>query len=162
MAQVTAKLNNYRQSPRKVRLVANFVKGRSVSDAIAQLTLLPKRAAGPVMKLVSSAVANAKQAGYSEDQLTVENLTVDKGAIMYRRRARARGRAMPIRKRTSHLMVTLKAPDAAEKKEVKKLPAKKAAAKPAAKKAAPAKKAPAKKAVAKKAPAKKVVKKETK
>ena len=158
MAQVKAKLNNYRQSPRKVRLVANFVKGRNVNDAIAQLTLLPKRASGPVAKLVSSAIANAKQAGYKEEELTVLNLTVEKGSIMYRRRARARGRAMPIRKRTSHLEITLQAPD----KEVKKPAAKKAVAKkapakkPVAKKTATApKKAPAKKAAPKTKTAKK-------
>jgi len=136
MAHVTAKLSNYRQSPRKVRLVAEYVKGKAVGDALARLALLPKRAADPVMKLVASAVANAKTAGYNEADLKVLNLTVDEGAILYRRMPRARGRAAPIRKRTSHLKVTLLAPDAvkpAEEKKAKKAPAKKAEAKKAEK-----------------------------
>ncbi len=166
MAHVTATLSNYRQSPRKVRLVANYVKGKTVAQALAQLSLLPKRASDPVAKLVSSALANAKNAGYNESDLKVLNLTVDEGAILYRRRARARGRAAPIRKRTSHLKVTLLAPDMVkEAKEEKKTkaPAKKAEtkakAKPTTKKPV-AKKAAPKKTSTKKAETK--TKKETK
>lgn len=160
MAHVKATLSNYRQSPRKVRLVADFVKGKTVTDAMARLSLLPKRASGPVQKLVASALANAKNAGYSEADLKVLNFTVDEGAILYRRRARARGRAAPIRKRTSHLTVTLLAPDLVKpvKEEKKKAEIKKAA--PKVKEAKTEKKPAAKKAPVKK-PASKS-KKETK
>jgi len=130
MSHITAKLSNYRQSPRKVRLVASFVKGKTVSDALARLELLPKRASDVVKKLVDSAVSNAKQKGFEEKDLIVRNFTVDEGVIMYRRRARARGSASPIRKRTSHLLVTLEAKDAEAKPKAAKTakaPAKKVA-----------------------------------
>jgi len=56
-----AKLKNYRQSPRKVRLIADLVRGKKVSDALSTLQFVDKRAAGPIAKLIRSAVANAKE-----------------------------------------------------------------------------------------------------
>lgn len=109
-----ASLKNYRQSPRKVRLVADLVKGKSVPDALTTLSLLPKRAAGPVKKLIESAVANAAQKGIEKDNLTVENITVDEGIVLKRFRPRAFGRATMLRKRTSHIDVTLSAPEGVE------------------------------------------------
>jgi large subunit ribosomal protein L22 len=100
-------LKNYRQSPRKVRLVADLIKGNRVAEAFTQLKNLPKRASGPVEKLLASAVANAKNSGISESDLYVENVTVNKGIVMKRSMPRARGSASRINKRTSHVLLTL-------------------------------------------------------
>lgn len=114
-------LKNYRQSPRKVRLVADLLKGKRVADAFVELSALPKRASGPISKLLSSAVANAKALGISTENLTVSNITVNKGIVMKRFMPRARGSASRINKRTSHVMLTL-----VEKESKKKVKATKA------------------------------------
>ena len=162
---VTAELKNYRQSPRKVRLVADMVRGKKVSEAIDLLTLTVKRSADPLQKLIKSAVANAEHNhGLKADGLYIKEIRVDEGVTLHRWRARARGRASAIRKRTSRVKLTLDTKDGKgaekmrgledEKKKMTKAPVKSAkSAKTAAKSAA--KKAPAKKTVAKKAPAKK-------
>lgn len=112
-------LKNYRQSPRKVRLVADLIKGKRVSEAFTQLKNLPKRAALPIEKLLASAVANAKSAGIVTEDLYVANVTVNEGIVMKRSMPRARGSASRINKRTSHIMLTLIEKNA-EKKAVKK------------------------------------------
>ena len=116
-------LKNYRQSPRKVRLVAELIKSKRVADALLILDTLPKRAAGPIFGLLSSAIANAKVAGVSEENLFVENVTVNKGIVMKRSMPRARGSASRINKRTSHVMLTLieKGVDTKGKKATKKV-----------------------------------------
>lgn len=115
-------LKNYRQSPRKVRLVADLIKSKRVADALLILDTLPKRASLPVFTLLSSAIANAKNMGVKEDNLFVENVTVDKGIVMKRSMPRARGSASRINKRTSHIMLTLIEKDAVKKvKTVKKI-----------------------------------------
>lgn len=103
-----AKLSNYRQSPRKVRLVTDLVKGKKITDALVQLSFVPKRASLPVEKLLRSAVANAKVKGIAEENLSIENIEVNEGATLKRMRPRARGSAFRINKRTSHVTVTLK------------------------------------------------------
>ena len=103
----TAILTQYRQAPRKVRLIADLVKGRPVEDAILELHHRAKRAAPIFEKLVLSAVANAKAKGMDVKKLFVENITVDKGPVLKRSRPRAHGRAFPIHKHTSHIVVTL-------------------------------------------------------
>lgn len=100
-------LKNYRQSPRKVRLVAGLIKGKRVADALQHLNALPKRASGPMTKLLSSATANAKNTGINEDNLVVLNVTVNKGIVLKRSMPRARGSASRINKRTSHIALTL-------------------------------------------------------
>ena len=100
-------LKNYRQSPRKVRLVTDLIRGKRVSEAFVQLKGLPKRASGPVEKLLASALANAKSAGINEADLIVGNVTVNKGIVMKRHMPRARGSASRINKRTSHVTLTL-------------------------------------------------------
>jgi large subunit ribosomal protein L22 len=102
-----ASLKNYRQSPRKVRLVANAVKGKTVAHADAVLSFMPKRAAEPMRKLIASAAANAAVQGTSSESLMVQNVEVNKGIVMKRWMPRAQGRATPINKRTSHVLVTL-------------------------------------------------------
>ena len=86
-----------------------------------QLQNLPKRASGPVEKLLASAVSNAKQAGILVEDLFVANVTVNEGIVMKRSMPRARGSASRINKRTSHIMLTLteKNVDKKEKKAVK-------------------------------------------
>ena len=100
-------LKNYKQSPRKVRLVADLIKSKRVAEAFTMLEMLPKRASLPISKLLASAVANAKNAGIDEANLFVENVTVNKGIVMRRSMPRARGSASRINKRTSHVLLTL-------------------------------------------------------
>lgn len=119
-------LKNYRQSPRKVALVAGLIKGKRVAEAFVLLENLPKRASLPVKKLLSSAVANAKQAGVNEEGLFVSNITVNKGIVLKRIMPRARGSASRINKRTSHVLLTLVEKNTEEKK-VKKVKAEKKA-----------------------------------
>ena len=100
-------LKNYRQSPRKVRLVASLIKGKSVAEAIAELDFLAKRAGFPIKKLLLSAVANAKQQGIEMDNLFIKELRVDKGIVMKRMMPAAMGTGHRINKRTSHLNLLL-------------------------------------------------------
>ena len=100
-------LKNYRQSPRKVRLVASFIKGKRVADAFTHLKSLPKRASGPMLGLLTSAVANARVAGVSEEGLFIGSVTVNKGIVLKRSMPRARGSASRINKRTSHIALSL-------------------------------------------------------
>lgn len=101
-----ATLKNHRQSPRKVRLVADMIRGKKVSHALATLSRVPKKASAPIQKLLNSAVANAKTRGAVGD-LSVKSIEVNKGFVFTRHRPRARGRAAPIRKKTSHVSVEL-------------------------------------------------------
>ncbi|OGI45494.1 50S ribosomal protein L22 [Candidatus Nomurabacteria bacterium GWB1_40_6] len=100
-------LKNYRQSPRKVRLVAGLVKGKSVGEAIAELDFLAKRAGLPIKKLLLSAVSNAKQMGIEMENLYIKELRVDKGITMKRMMPAAMGSGHRINKRTSHLTLAL-------------------------------------------------------
>ena len=105
---ITAKLNDYRQSPRKVRLVAGLILGKGAEQALDILTVTVKRASDPLMSLVKSAIANAKaNFNLNVEDLYVKSLTDDNGAILYRRMPRARGVAYPIRKRISHITLIL-------------------------------------------------------
>ncbi len=116
MAEVSAQLNSYRQSPRKVRVVADLVRGKKINDALDILTFVPKRAGLPLKNLLASALANAKNLSLKEDILIVKSISVDGGKILYRRQPRSRGMANPIRKRTSHVSVILSESEAKAKK----------------------------------------------
>ena len=108
MTIVKAKLSNHRQSPRKVRLVADVVRGKNAGRAIAELSFLPKKASLPVKKLIVSAIANAKNNfNLKEENLFIKSIEVNEGATMKRWRAGWRGTAFPIKKRTSHISVIL-------------------------------------------------------
>jgi len=111
-------LKNYRQSPRKVALVAGLIKGKRIAEALVMLDNLPKRASLPIKKLLISAISNAKQAGINEENLFVENITVNKGIVMKRIMPRARGSASRINKRTSHVLVSLMEREITGKKKV--------------------------------------------
>jgi large subunit ribosomal protein L22 len=102
-----ATLQSHNQTPRKVRLVADLVKGKKVSDALTALEFLPRRAALPIAKLIKSAVANAKVKGEDVDALKVQSITVEGAGILKKYMPRAFGRASPIRRRKSRLKVTL-------------------------------------------------------
>ena len=114
--QVSAKLRHLRMSPRKVRLVADVIRGLDVKNAQNQLSFMNKRAAKPVLKLLNSAVANAEHNfKFKKDNLYISELRVDEGAILKRWRARAMGRAAPINKRTSHILIVLSEKKVGEK-----------------------------------------------
>ncbi|MDR3519686.1 MAG: 50S ribosomal protein L22 [Candidatus Pacebacteria bacterium] len=100
-------LKNYRQSPRKVRLVAGLIKGKGVAQAVAELDFLAKRAGLPIKKLLLSAVANAKQMGIESENLFIKELRVDKGIVMKRMMPAAMGTGHRINKRTSHINLLL-------------------------------------------------------
>jgi large subunit ribosomal protein L22 len=102
-----ATLDSYNQSPRKVRLVADLVKGKKVEDALAALAFLPKRASMPIAKLIKSAAANAAQGGGKAGGLRIKNVTVESAGMAKRYMPRAMGRATPIRRKKSRVMVTL-------------------------------------------------------
>ncbi|NCN11937.1 50S ribosomal protein L22 [Candidatus Kaiserbacteria bacterium] len=100
-------LKNYRQSPRKVRLIADLVRGKSAADALTTLRFVDKRAAQPFAKLIESAIANAKQQGADLDKLIIKSVQVNKAPTLKRFMPRARGSASRINKRNSHLSVEL-------------------------------------------------------
>lgn len=100
-------LKNYRQSPRKVRLLADLVRGKSVADALTTLQFADKRAADPFAKLIKSAVANAKDQDKNTEKLFVKTVEVNKGIVLKRFTPRARGSASRINKRNSHISVEL-------------------------------------------------------
>lgn len=102
-----ALLKNYRQSPRKVRLVADVIRGKNVSKALTSLTFLEKKAAAPIRRLIESAVANAERQGMKKDELKISHIQVDQGFSFTKYRPRARGQASPIRKRTSRIALAL-------------------------------------------------------
>ena len=106
--EVRAQAKYVRMSPRKARLVAEHIRGRSVPEARAVLAFTSREAAGVLQKVLQSAVSNAEaNHGIAEERLYVKTTYVDGGPIMKRWRARARGRVARIRKRTCHITVTL-------------------------------------------------------
>jgi large subunit ribosomal protein L22 len=106
MATSKASLSNYRQSPRKVRLVADLVRGKNAAHALALLAALPKRASGPVADLIKSAVANAGE-GNPANTMIISKVEVNKGVVLKRSMPRAKGRASAIRKHSSHISISL-------------------------------------------------------
>lgn len=103
-----ASLRGLRVAPRKVRLVADLLRGKHVEEALNILLFTEKKSAKPLEKLLRSAVANADQQGNVDvDNLYVGTINVDSGPTMKRFRPRAMGRAAPILKRTSHVTIGL-------------------------------------------------------
>lgn len=102
-----ATLKSHNQSPRKVRLVTDLVKGKKVPAALTALEFLPRRAAEPVAKVIKSAAASAKQEGKDPAELTVQSIIVESAGMMKRYMPRAFGRAAPIRRRKSRVLVKL-------------------------------------------------------
>lgn len=104
MAAATAQLKNYRQSPRKVRLIADLVRGKTAEHALAVLAVLPKRGSEPMRKLITSAVANAK---LPANEVYISEIQVNGGVVFKRHMPRARGRASAIRKKSSIVTLSL-------------------------------------------------------
>ena len=160
--EAVAKLNNYPTSPRKMRLLADLIRGMKVEKALAVLEHNTKHPAVPLRKLVLSAINNWKQKneGADEEGLIVKTIMVDGARVIKRMRPAPQGRGYRVRKRSNHVTVVVDDASAAATKPIKKAtvaeateeaevaaPAKKTATKkaPAAKKAAAPKKAAAKK-----------------
>ena len=104
--EVKATCKYIRRSPQKVRLVIDAVRGKSVDEAVAILRFLPNAAAREVLSVVKSAAANAEN-NYqmAPEDLVITRIYADEGPTFKRFRARARGMASPILKRTSHITV---------------------------------------------------------
>lgn len=111
--QIIAEQKNTRQTPRKVRLVANAVRKLSVKSAFEQLAVMERKASIVVSKVLRQAVANAlHNHRLTADQIEIENILVNEGPTYKRFRAVSRGRAHTIFKRTSHVRVVLKTKEA--------------------------------------------------
>lgn len=107
MNQVTAKLNYLKIAPRKVRLVVNGLKGLPIIEAEAQLLMRNRRSAPVILKLLRSAMANAKNKKIDISKLVVSSVLVNQGPIIKRFLPRAQGRATPLQKKTSHVVLIL-------------------------------------------------------
>lgn len=108
MMQAKAQLKNFRSAPRKVRIVADLIRGLTTKEALNQLLFSKKKIAPNIIKLLKSATANAKNNfKMDESKLYVKEIFVDEAPALKRYRARARGRAMMIKKRGSHISLTL-------------------------------------------------------
>lgn len=120
--QVTAKLNNLRTAPRKVRMVADLVRGKNAAQAQSILLFTVNKSARPVLKLLNSAIASAKHNFHLEESnLFVEKIMVDEGPKLKRWHPMSRGRAYPIIKRTSHIVLVLGELNPTAKPEEKKI-----------------------------------------
>jgi len=106
--KVVAKLNNLRTSPRKVRLVADLVRWKNTEKAQNILAFAKQKSAEPILKLLNQAIANAKNNFQLDpNNLFIYRITVDEGPKFKRWRARARGQASAIQKKTSHITIIL-------------------------------------------------------
>lgn len=115
--QVKAHARHIRMSPRKVRLVIDLIRGARVEKAQTQLRFANKAAAEPVLKLLNSAIANAvNNFQLNKDDLKIVSIMANEGPILDRWHPRAHGRAMPIRKRSTHISIILEDLPLKEKK----------------------------------------------
>ena len=114
-----ALLSNYHQSPRKVRLIADLIRGKSVVQAKAALSFMPQKSSPAIEKLLDSAVSNAKQMGAEAENLFVKAIAVNKGLVMRRFMPKARGRASRYAKTMSIVTLELGMLSAAPKKVAK-------------------------------------------
>lgn len=118
---VTAKLNYLRIAPRKVRLVADLIRGKSVEEAQTILNFTTKKPVQPVLKLLKSAIDSAKNNfQLEESNLCISKITVDEGPKYKRFFPRARGQAYEIQKKTSHITIVLDEVVKKPRKRVKK------------------------------------------
>ena len=119
---ITAILKNHRIAPRKVRLVADMVRGKSVANASLILSNVVKKAKSPLGVLLDSAVANAiHNHKLSKENLYVKEIFVNQGIVMKRFNPVSRGSAHPIKKRTSHVTIVLASRENNTDKKVKKV-----------------------------------------
>ena len=105
---ITAKSKYIRQSPYKLRLVLNLIRGLPVSEALDILKFTKRKASDEITKVIQSAMANAENNfGLNSNDLYISKAIADEGPTLKRFRPRARGRAGRINKRTSHLIIEL-------------------------------------------------------
>jgi large subunit ribosomal protein L22 len=145
-----------RTSPRKLRLVADMIRVVSPSQAIEILPHVQKRAAEPLLKVVKSAIANAKQQGYLSDTLIFKEIQINAGPTLKRGMPVSRGRWHPIKKRTSHIRVVLEVSEKNQPNSAEKNPKSAEKAKPMNK---PTQKVTGKKTILKKVESKERIKK---
>ncbi len=108
MMEIKASVKNLRSTPRKARLIADFVRGKNVNKAIAELTFLNKKAAEAFIKLLKSGTANAKNNhSIKNNNLYIKSIEVREGMKMKRHRAGSNGRALPFRRRLSNISIVL-------------------------------------------------------
>ena len=106
--EIKVKLSNFRGAPRKVRQVVDLIRGKKAEEAVYVLSFTVNKSALPVLKLLNSAIASAKH-NFQIDQsnLFISKITVDEGPKLKRWHPMSRGRAYPIEKRTSHIVLVL-------------------------------------------------------
>jgi large subunit ribosomal protein L22 len=107
MQEFKVKLSKLDIAPRKVRAVIRTIAGRSAGDAEAELIFRKERAARPILKLLRSAIANAKQKGAAVDKLYIKTILANEGPVLKRWLPRARGMATPLHKKLSHVTMIL-------------------------------------------------------
>ncbi len=108
--EIISKSNNIRQSPKKLRKVADCVRGLNVNKALSSLKHMDEKGAEIIEKTLSSAIANAvsnEEFDKDMNNVMIKTITVDEGQPLKRFRARAQGRASRIKKRTSHLKIII-------------------------------------------------------
>ncbi|MBI4653281.1 50S ribosomal protein L22 [Candidatus Kuenenbacteria bacterium] len=119
--KIIAKAKYVRISPKKIRLVINVIRGLDVIEAENQLKFISKKSCHPVLKLLNSAIANAKHDfDFKKENLYIKEVTVNQGPTLDRWMPRAFGRAAPIRKRTSHVTIILDQKEKTGKEQVTK------------------------------------------
>ncbi len=120
--EVKAIAKNVRISPRKLRLIADTVRGLSVSQALEVLEITQKRAASPIYKVIKSAISNAKvNNNLEEENLLLSRVMVQEGQALKRFHPASRGRVHPYKKKASHIVITLKEKDKTENKVVEEV-----------------------------------------
>ncbi|MEX0876723.1 MAG: 50S ribosomal protein L22, partial [Phycisphaerales bacterium] len=107
IAKFTSQVKNHRGSPKKAKLVADMIRGKSFEDASNMLGFSTKRAAVNIKKALDAAAADAEQLGADPSAVFVSEVTVDRGMHIKRFRPKDRGRAHPIHKRTSHITLSV-------------------------------------------------------
>jgi large subunit ribosomal protein L22 len=118
---VKAVAKGVRMSPRKVGIVAQLVRGRTVADALTILENTPRRSATAVKKVIESARANADHNhNYKPDSLKIVSISVTPGARLKRYRPAAHGRALPFQRKTSHISVIVEGDQRVAKKPAAK------------------------------------------
>ncbi len=121
--QITAKLNNLRIAPRKVRMIADLIRGKRVNQAQSALSFVLKKAARPVQKLLNSAVDSAeKNHQLEKSNLYISEIKVDEAPKLKRWRAESRGQPARILKRKSHITIVLDEINKRSKKKKKRKP----------------------------------------
>ncbi len=119
--EVRAKAKYIKMSPRKIRLVADVVRGMAANRALEQLKFINKKATLPITKLLNSGIANAiNNYELDKDNLYIKEIRVDEGPVLKRWQPKAHGRATPIRKRMGHISLVLEEIKISGKKKARK------------------------------------------